>query len=129
MTDGILLKEIENDAFLFRYSVVVIDEAHERSINTDILIGLLSKVIKFRYLLSKNKVIINKKFVKPLRLIIMSATMRVEEFMNEIIFKPKPSYIKVEAIKVIINLAFSIHLIGFRLARHLLHDENFYFYQ
>ena len=90
MTDGILLKEIENDAFLFRYSVVVIDEAHERSINTDILIGLLSKVIKFRYLLSKNKVIINKKLVKPLRLIIMSATMRVEEFINETIFKPNP---------------------------------------
>lgn len=110
MTDGILLKEIENDAFLFRYSVVVIDEAHERSINTDILIGLLSKVIKFRYLLSKNKVIINKKFVKPLRLIIMSATMRVEEFMNEIIFKPKPSYIKVEARQVIINLLLSFLL-------------------
>jgi len=100
MTDGILLKEIENDAFLFRYSVVVIDEAHERSINTDILIGLLSKVIKYRYLMSKNKIIINKKPVKPLRLIIMSATLRVDEFMNERIFTPKPKYVKVEARQV-----------------------------
>ena len=100
MTDGILLKEIENDAFLFRYSVVVIDEAHERSINTDILIGLLSKVIKFRLLLSKNKIVINKKLVKPLRLIIMSATLRVEEFLNEKIFNPKPSFIKVESRQV-----------------------------
>lgn len=100
MTDGILLKEIENDGFLFRYSVVIIDEAHERSINTDILIGLLSKVIKFRYLMSKNKIVINNKAVKPLRLIIMSATMRVEEFMNERIFQPKPRYIKVDARQV-----------------------------
>jgi ATP-dependent RNA helicase DHX37/DHR1 len=100
MTDGILLKEIENDVFLFRYSIVVIDEAHERSINTDILIGLLSKVIKYRYLMSRNKIIINKKQVKPLRLIIMSATLRVDEFMNERIFTPKPRYVKVEARQV-----------------------------
>jgi ATP-dependent RNA helicase DHX37/DHR1 len=101
MTDGILLKEIESDPFLFRYSVIIIDEAHERSINTDILIGLLSKVIKFRYLMSKNKILISNKLVKPLRMIIMSATMRVDEFMNERIFKPMPKYIKVEARQVI----------------------------
>jgi ATP-dependent RNA helicase DHX37/DHR1 len=39
MTDGILLREIQEDLLLRKYSVVVIDEAHERNVNTDILIG------------------------------------------------------------------------------------------
>jgi ATP-dependent RNA helicase DHX37/DHR1 len=48
MTEGVLLKEIEEDFLLRKYSVVVLDEAHERSLNTDILIGLLSRIIKLR---------------------------------------------------------------------------------
>ena len=39
MTDGILLREVQTDFLLSKYSAVVIDEAHERSVNTDILIG------------------------------------------------------------------------------------------
>lgn len=45
MTDGILLWEIEADSLLMKYSVIIIDEAHERSVNTDILISLLSRII------------------------------------------------------------------------------------
>lgn len=48
MTDGILLNEMMSDLLLKDYSVIVIDEAHERKIATDILIGLLCKVIKYR---------------------------------------------------------------------------------
>jgi ATP-dependent RNA helicase DHX37/DHR1 len=48
MTDGILLKEIENDFLLSHYAVVVIDEAHERSLNSDILISLLSRIVHAR---------------------------------------------------------------------------------
>ena len=43
MTDGVLLREIERDFLLMKYSVVVIDEAHERSVFTDVLIGILSR--------------------------------------------------------------------------------------
>ncbi len=48
MTDGVLLRELATDFLLSKYSVIIIDEAHERSMNTDILIGVLSRVIKLR---------------------------------------------------------------------------------
>lgn len=48
MTDGVLLRELSIDFLLKKYSVIIIDEAHERSMNTDILIGVLSRVIKLR---------------------------------------------------------------------------------
>lgn len=48
MTDGVLLRELATDFLLSKYSIIIIDEAHERSINTDILIGVLSRVIKLR---------------------------------------------------------------------------------
>lgn len=48
MTDGILLKEIEQDFMLKHYSVIIIDEAHERSLNSDILISLLTRIVHVR---------------------------------------------------------------------------------
>lgn len=48
MTDGILLREIEADFLLSDYSVIIIDEAHERSMNTDVLLGLLSRIAPLR---------------------------------------------------------------------------------
>lgn len=48
MTDGVLLRELASDFLLTKYSVVVIDEAHERSVNTDILVGVLSRVVRLR---------------------------------------------------------------------------------
>lgn len=55
MTDGILLKEISSDFMLKKYSCIIIDEAHERSINTDILIGLLSRIVILRNKLARAK--------------------------------------------------------------------------
>nr|XP_006823126.1 PREDICTED: probable ATP-dependent RNA helicase DHX37-like [Saccoglossus kowalevskii] len=87
MTDGVLLKEIQKDFLLSSYSVVIIDEAHERSVYTDILIGLLSRIVPLR-----------KKRAKPLKLIIMSATLRVEDFTeNGKLFKVKPPVLKVDS--------------------------------
>ncbi|XP_037672932.1 probable ATP-dependent RNA helicase DHX37 isoform X2 [Choloepus didactylus] len=87
MTDGVLLKEIQKDFLLLKYKVVVIDEAHERSVYTDILIGLLSRIVCLR---AKRKL--------PLKLLIMSATLRVEDFtQNPRLFAQPPPVIKVES--------------------------------
>lgn len=87
MTDGVLLREMMNDFLLTKYSALIIDEAHERNVNTDILIGMLSRIVKLRRL--KNK---------PLKLIIMSATLRVSDFSeNKQLFKTPPPILKVEA--------------------------------
>ncbi|MDX9801892.1 MAG: ATP-dependent RNA helicase [Spirochaetia bacterium] len=48
MTDGILLQEIKTDLLLTKYSCIIVDEAHERSLNIDFIMGLLKKVIEVR---------------------------------------------------------------------------------
>ncbi|MFT4888773.1 MAG: ATP-dependent helicase HrpA [Pseudohongiellaceae bacterium] len=65
MTDGILLAEIQQDPFLNRYEVIIIDEAHERSLNIDFLLGFLKQLLPKR---------------PDLKLIITSATIDLEKF-------------------------------------------------
>lgn len=48
MTDGILLQELKQDRFLSKYSVIMVDEAHERSLNIDFILGLLKEILKNR---------------------------------------------------------------------------------
>lgn len=48
MTDGVLLQEITSDLLLRKYSAVLLDEAHERNLNTDVLLGMLSRSIPLR---------------------------------------------------------------------------------
>jgi len=65
MTDGILLAETQNDPFLNAYDTVIVDEAHERSLNIDFVLGILKDLITRR---------------KDLKLIITSATIDTEKF-------------------------------------------------
>jgi ATP-dependent helicase HrpA len=65
MTDGILLAETQSDPNLYQYDTLIVDEAHERSLNIDFLLGILKGLIKRR---------------KDLRLIITSATIDTEKF-------------------------------------------------
>jgi ATP-dependent RNA helicase DHX8/PRP22 len=69
LTDGMLLREATADANLGKYGVVMIDEAHERTLQTDFLLGVLKKTQERRRL-SK----------KPLKLVIMSATLEADSF-------------------------------------------------
>lgn len=46
MTEGILLRELMSDPLLTSYSVIVVDEVHERTLLTDIIMGLLKKIIR-----------------------------------------------------------------------------------
>ncbi|PHH60494.1 hypothetical protein CDD81_1625 [Ophiocordyceps australis] len=92
MTDGVLLREVAQDFPLSKYSAIIIDEAHERSINTDILIGMLSRISKFRAEQSREN-----PSVQPLKLIIMSATLMIQDFtMNTKLFPSPPPVLHVE---------------------------------
>lgn len=94
MTDGILLREMMQDFKLTKYSSIIIDEAHERNINTDILIGMLSRCIKLR----AKEHAQNPSLSKKLKLIIMSATLRVADFSeNSRLFPSPPPVLMVEA--------------------------------
>ncbi|CAO3702861.1 unnamed protein product [Rhizopus stolonifer] len=104
MTDGVLLREMSQDLLLTKYSVIIIDEAHERNINTDILIGVLSRVLKLRAELSRE----NRAKIKPLRVVIMSATLRVSDFTeNTTLFPTPPPVINVNARQYSVSVHFN----------------------
>lgn len=67
MTDGMLLREFLNDVNLDSYSAMMIDEAHERTLSTDILLGLLKEIIKDR---------------NDFRILISSATINAQKFSD-----------------------------------------------
>lgn len=127
LTEGILLKEIQTDFLLSNYSVVIVDEAHERGLNTDILLGLLSRIVKLRAeLCAERDKILEQNPKAPLaspydrlppkdsvskghlKLIIMSATLRVTDFtMNPRLFPIPPPVLNVASRQYPVTLHFS----------------------
>jgi hypothetical protein len=127
VTDGLLLRELRADLLLRQYSAIVIDEAHERNVNTDVLLGLLSRLLPLRNRLAREAAAAATAAaaaaggarppadhpdapLAPLKLIIMSATLRTADFTeNEALFPGpfKPPVMKVESRQFPVTAHFS----------------------
>jgi pre-mRNA-splicing factor ATP-dependent RNA helicase DHX15/PRP43 len=66
ITDGMLIREAITDPTLKRYEVIILDEAHERTINSDVLLALVKRIAKNR----------------RLRIVVMSATLELSKFQK-----------------------------------------------
>ncbi|GMH37686.1 hypothetical protein BSKO_05559 [Bryopsis sp. KO-2023] len=73
LTDGMLLREAMSDPLLEKYSVIILDEAHERTLATDVLFGLVKEVLRSR---------------PDMKLVVMSATLEAEKFQGYFLDAP-----------------------------------------
>jgi RNA helicase HrpA len=94
MTDGILLQEMKLDPWLSKYSLLVVDEAHERSLNIDFILGLLKRILETR---------------RDFRVIISSATINAEVFSE---YFGECPVVKIDAVTYPVTLIYDPPLLG-----------------
>ena len=94
MTDGILLQEMKLDPWLSKYSLLVVDEAHERSLNIDFILGLLKRVLESR---------------RDFKVIISSATINAEVFSE---YFGECPIVKIDAQRFPVTLIYDPPIIG-----------------
>ncbi|WIA09508.1 hypothetical protein OEZ85_008906 [Tetradesmus obliquus] len=131
MTDGVLMRQLQSDFLLRGYSVILLDEAHERSLNTDLLLGMLSRLVPLRRRLHEQWLAAGQPPantsaaaaagaaaaaagglgpVYPLKLIIMSATLRTSDFTeNSRLFARPPPVLSVPARQFPVTIHFAKH--------------------
>ncbi|MDR2746339.1 MAG: ATP-dependent RNA helicase [Treponema sp.] len=94
MTDGILLQEMKLDPWLSRYGLLVVDEAHERSLNIDFILGLLKRILEAR---------------RDFRVIVSSATINAEVFSE---YFGECPVVKIDAVTYPVTLIYDPPLAG-----------------
>jgi RNA helicase HrpA len=94
MTDGILLQEMKLDPWLSKYGLLVVDEAHERSLNIDFILGLLKRILEVR---------------KDFRVIVSSATINAEVFSE---YFGECPVVKIDAVTYPVTLIYDPPVLG-----------------
>jgi RNA helicase HrpA len=94
MTDGILLQEMKLDPWLSKYGLLVVDEAHERSLNIDFILGLLKRILEAR---------------RDFRVIVSSATINAEVFSE---YFGECPVVKIDAVTYPVTLIYDPPLPG-----------------
>ncbi|XP_026194044.1 probable ATP-dependent RNA helicase kurz [Cyclospora cayetanensis] len=103
-TDGVLLRELQHDFLASKYCCIIVDEAHERSVNVDLILGLLSRIVVLRRERYRKGVDV----LPPLKVLVMSATLNAADFTeNAHLFYPSPALLSLDSRTFDVRIHFS----------------------